>query len=63
MNILKDLHERFRPYTHITPALVRRYTKFHWEDCEEIRDELLDIREREKELLAPPKRKKYERIK
>ena len=63
MNILKDLHERFKPYAHITPALVRRYTKFHWEDCEEIRDELLDIRVREKELLAPPKRKKYERIK
>ena len=39
------------------------YTKFHWEDCEEIRDELLELRRIEKELLAPPKRKKWERIK
>lgn len=63
MNLLQDLHYKFKHLPHITPALVRRYTKFHWEDCEEIRDELLEIREREKELLAPPKRKKWERIK
>jgi len=63
MNLLQELHERFKPYPHITPALVRRYTKFHWEDCEEIRDELLELRRIEKELLEPTKRKKYERIK
>lgn len=63
MNLMKDLHYRFIDMPRISSALIKRYTKFHWEDCEEIYDELVDIRKREKELLSPPKRKKWERIK
>ena len=62
MNLIKDLYERFRPYDRISPLLVMRYTKFRFDDCVVIRDELMELRRIEKELLTP-KRKKWERIK
>lgn len=62
MNLLEELHVKFKHLPKTSPALVMRHTKLHWEACEIISDNLMKIREKEKEL-ATPKRKKWERIK
>lgn len=61
MNLLEELHTRFKDFDRVSPALVKRYTKLHWDDCDEIAEELNEIREREKPVK--PIRKKWERIK
>lgn len=62
MNLLEELHNRFKPYERISPVLVMRYTKLNYEACKMIRDKLMEIRQKEKEMMTP-KRKKWERIK
>jgi hypothetical protein len=57
---LEELHAKFKHLPNVTSPLIKRHTKLHWDDCDEIRDELREMRARE--VVQPPKRKKWERI-
>ena len=58
---LEELHNRFKEMPKISPFLIKRYTKFGWDDCDEIYEELKEMRL--SEGIDKPDRKKWERIK